>query len=105
MKRVIITIAVLAIAGAVSASAQNTKSQNDTTIVNSGNIKWDKVTYIADNAKVENKTEYVCVIDGEAHHTNKTSYERAKLAERFKARPIVARITNKSNPKGRIVVL
>ena len=67
--------------------AQAQKSQNDTILVKSLNIKFDKETYESKTGK--SKTDYLALIDGEWYYTNKTSYEKYFKIRKFGGTPNV----------------
>jgi len=78
-------------------AAQAQKSQNDTVLVRSNNIKFDVETFESESGKFH--TDYLALIDGVWYHTNKTSYEKYFKIKKFGGNPNVFFVKPKSEGK------
>jgi len=68
-------------------AAQAQKSQNDTVLVRSTNVKVSKETYETKEGK--SKVDYLVLIDGEWYYTNKSSYDKYMKVKRLGGIPNV----------------
>lgn len=82
-KFIVCAIIALSCVGAFAAQ----KSQNDTVLVRSASIKFDVEFYESKTGKTH--IDYLCLIDGEWYHTNKTSYDRYNTCKKFGGKPNV----------------
>jgi len=94
----------LCVGVAIALATLSVYAQNDTTRVESRNVKFEKVAWTNDKTN-EVKQEYYVTIDGKTYKTTKTSAERFATIVKFGGTPCVVKITNKSNTDGRIAVL